>query len=328
MKIGSKVVILISIVIFSCASPQIFNPKINSKNGGSANENEISIITYNIQSVFGKGNEKVIALADYLDSEKFDFVLMQEVFDEHVRNYFVENLDSSFYKAKVPRVDYSTFPSNICQDAGLFSISKFPLIDLSHIDFGENTDVTNGAIHQMLIKEFSISFDFMANKSILGTLHQINDSTKLFMFTTHLQAISSRRHRTTQLKQIQAFIENAVYTVLRNNLVESPQNLILLLTGDLNYNAYSEDDVEMLSKYLGNPRDLYKEFNKDLEEYTLIIKLFGLFRRVDYIFAFDNIGPMEFQKIDIKSINVTEVVDENDESVSDHLALKATLVID
>jgi len=314
--------------INSCSSSAEFNLKINDKNGRGIHNNEFSIITYNIQTILGKGEDKIVGLSNYLDKELYDFVLLQEVFDERTRKHLLQNVNSEFYKSKTPRIDYSTFPSNICQDAGLFSISRFPLVDLSQYNFGENTEITNGAIHQMLIKEFSISFDFMANKSILGTLHQINDSTKLFMFTTHLQAISSRRHRTTQLKQIQAFIENAVFTVLKNNLVESPQNLILLLTGDFNYSAYSEDDVETLAKYLGNPRDLYKEFNKDLEEYTLIIKLFGLFRRVDYIFAYDNIGPIEFRKVDIKSINVTDVVDENDESVSDHMALKATLVID
>lgn len=328
MKISSIVVILISIVVFSCAPPPVFNPKINSKNDGVTNDNEISIITYNIQSVFGKGEKKVAALTEYLDAESYDFVLMQEVFDENARNYFVENLDSSFYQTRVPRVDYCSFPSNICQDAGLFSASRFPLVDLTQYDFGENTEITNGAIHQMLIKEFSISFDFMSNKSVLGTLHQVDDSTKLFLFTTHLQAISSKRHKKIQLMQIQAFIENAVITLLKNKIVDSPQNLIVLLSGDFNYDAYDKGDVEIIQQNLGGPRDLYKEFNKEHEEYTLIIKLFGLFRRVDYIFAYDNIGHVEFRKVEIKSINVTDVIDENEESVSDHQALKASLIID
>ena len=206
------------LVINSCSEPPIFKTKINDGNSSNNSGNEISLITYNIQTVFGKGEEKVAALTEYLDTECYDFVLMQEVFDENTRNYFVANLDTAFYKARVPRVDYSSFPSLLCQDAGLFSISRFPIIDLSNIDFGENTVISNGAIHQMLIKEFSISLDFLANKSVLGTLYQIDDSTKLFLFSTHIQAISSKRHKRIQLMQIQAFIENAVITVLKTRL--------------------------------------------------------------------------------------------------------------
>ncbi len=253
---------------------------------------------------------------------------MQEVFDEKARNYFVENLDNSFYKGRIPRIDYSSFPSNICQDAGLFSYSRFPKIDLSQHDFGENTDHTGGAIHQMLIKEFALTFDFLANKSVLGTLHQINDSTKMFIFTTHLQAISSRRHRTTQLKQIQAFIENAVTTVLKQKVVENPENLIVILTGDFNYDAYEEKDVETLQKYLGAPRDLHIEFNSDRKEYSMVFSLFRFYKRFDFIFAYDQIGEIPLKKVEVKSINITDVHDDQGNSISDHLALKALLKVD
>ena len=91
--------------------------------------------------------------------------------------------------------------------------------------------------------------------------------------------------------------------------------------------SYNENDFERVYKYLGRPRDLYNEFNNDIQEYTLIIKIFGLYRRVDYIFAYDYIGKIPLRKVKVKSINVTDVVDKNNESVSDHLALKAILTI-
>lgn len=328
MKINILAVVTLAILFFSCSSAPIFNPKENDINLGVTGDNEFSIITYNIQSVFGKEENKVAALAKYLDTQRYDFVVMQEVFDEDVRNNLLENLDTSFYKSSVSRIDYKSFPSFICQDAGLYSMSHFPLIDLSPYDFGENADFTDGAIHQMLFKEFSVSLDFMANKSAMGTLHQLNDSTKLFLFTAHVQALSSRKHRTTQLKQINAFIKNAVITVLKNGVVTNPENLIVLLTGDLNYNAYSENDAETLQKYLGNPRDLYKEYNPLLQEYSLMVKFISIYRRVDYIFAYDYIGKVPLRKVKAKSINVTDVVDKSKESVSDHLALKATIRID
>lgn len=316
------------LAINSCSAPPIFNAKINDKNNTNNSKNEISIITYNIQTVFGKGENKVIGLTNYLSSEKYDFVQMQEVFDEKARNYFVENLDGSFYHGQISRVDYGSFPSNICQDAGLFSYSRFPIVDLSRYDFGENTDQTGGAIHQMLIKEFALTFDFLANKSVLGSLHQINDTTKMFMFTTHLQAISSRRHRTTQLKQIQAFIENAVITIMKNKVVENPENLIVILTGDFNYDAYEEGDVETLQKFLGKPRDLHREFNKDRQEYSMVFSLLRFYKRFDFIFAYDQIGEIPLKKVEVKSINITDVHDDQGNSLSDHLALKALLKVD
>lgn len=326
----SKFIRLFGLVILlfnSCSSYQPFNPKNNDSNNFPQNENEFSLITYNLQTVFGKGSEKVSSLTKYLNSHLFDFVLMQEVFDEKTREKLLDDLDASFYKSRVPRIDYNSFPSSICQDAGLFSVSRFPQVDLSKYDFDENTHKTNGSIHQILHKDISISLDFLANKSVLGSLYQINDSTKLFLFSTHLQAISSKLHKTIQLEQIYSFIVNAVYTVVKEKIVSSQNNLIVILAGDFNYNAYSDSDLQTLKEYLGNPRDLHKEFNLENQEYTLSFKLFGFQRRVDFIFAYDNIGLIKLQKVGIKSINVTNIIANNGSSISDHFALKAKLFI-
>lgn len=327
MKFKFGVVLLF--VISSCSSNIDFNYAVNDPVITSKLEkNEISLITYNTQTVFGKEDSKLNGLLSYLNGEPFDFVTLQELFNENNRNSFVRDLSKSSHISITPRVDYSSFPSLIFQDAGLFSASKYPLVDLSNLDFGENTETNNGAIHQMLFKELSFSLDFLSNKSVLGTLHQVNDSTKLFLFTTHLQALSSRRHKNNQLKQIKAFIENAINVLLKNDIITYPKNLIVLLTGDFNLDAYSKNDTERIHKYLGQPRDLYQEFNSEIQEYTLIKKLIGLYRRVDYVFAYDYIGKIPLRKIGVKSINVTDVVDKNNESVSDHMAVKATLILD
>ena len=323
----SLAIIIILLLIIACSSSKpILVLKNNDRIIVDTNKTELSIITYNIQTVFGKGEGKVEGLINYLNKTNFDFITMQEVFDENTRTNLVQRLKPNIYKSVIPRIDYNSFPSNICQDSGLFSASSFPIIDLSSYDFGEEIEFSNGAIHQMLVKEFSISLDFLANKSILGTLHEINDSTQLFLFTTHLQAISSRFHKTFQLEQIYSFIANSVATVLKNKTIESSENLIVLLTGDLNYNAYSEGDVETLKNYLGGPKDLHKEYNGSLEEYTMTSRLLGFYRRVDYIFAYDNIGLIPLRKVRATSINVTDVIDADNSSVSDHLALKATLI--
>lgn len=323
------VFIITLILLFACSSPkQLFIPKQNDKLIISESKNEFSLITYNIASAFGKNEEKISTLSNYFDEHKYGFVVMQEVFDEDVRNQLLNGFDSTIYKSRLPRIDYNSFPTNISQDAGLFSVSRFPRVDLTNVDFGEDVKKTNGAIHQLLQKNFSISLDFLANKSILGSLHQLNDSTKLFLFTTHLQAISSRFHKTYQLEQIYKFIVNAVYTIVKEGIVELTENLAVLLVGDFNYDAYTEADVNTLKSYLGNPRDLHKEYNKKLEEYTLFIKWIGMHRRVDYIFAYDNIGLLKLGKVKVNSINVTDITDGDQGSISDHFALKASLVIE
>jgi len=330
----SKIITLFLIItiLSACSSShQNFIPKISDKVVTDDSKNEISIITYNIDALWGKDEEKVVSLINYLNETKFDFITMQEVFDEDTRDRLIKNLDPSFYKALVPRVDYDCFPSSLSQDAGLFSASKFPMIDLSKYNFGEDTEFSYGAIHQMLSKFASISLDFLANKSVLGSLHQINDSTKLFLFTTHLQLFSPIFHKTAQLKQIHSFIENAVSEILKNNIVDSSTNLIVILTGDFNNNAYSKEDFEILKKFLGNPRDLHQEFNGEVHEYTKMSKwigLIGLYGRFDYIFAYDSIGSMPLKKVNISSINVTDIVDEEEDSVSDHFAIIASLKIE
>jgi endonuclease/exonuclease/phosphatase family metal-dependent hydrolase len=325
---GKILLLLLSFFfVVSCSPSPVFNAITNDSNNKKLSPNEFSIITYNIQTAFGKDEEKVSSLTKYLKDHNYDFVVMQEVFDEEVREQLVKNLDPENYVAQIPRIDYKAFPTNISQDAGLFLISRYPMIDLTNINFGEDVEKTNGAIHKLLQKNFSISLDFLANKSVLGSLHELNDSTKLFIFTTHLQAISSRFHKTYQLEQIYKFIVNAVYTVIKEGIVESAKNLGVLLVGDLNYDAYTEADVNTLKSFLGDPRDLHKEFNSQLEEYTLFIKWIGMYRRVDYIFSYDNIGLLKLAKVQANSINVTDVTDVGNGSISDHLALKATLII-
>lgn len=326
-----KIIILLFVLalLSACSSShQNFIPKINDRVVTDDSKNDISIITYNIQALWEKDEEKIVSLINYMNETKYDFVTMQELFDEDTRDRLIENLDHSFYKSLVPRVDYDCFPSNIAQDAGLFSASRFPIVDLSKYNFGEETKFSNGAIHKMLSKYVSISFDFLANKSVLGSLHQINDSTKLFLFTTHLQLFSSIFHKAYQLKQIHSFIANAVSEVLKNNIVDSSTNLIVILTGDLNYNAYSKGDAETVKKFLGNPRDLHQEFNGEEHEYTKIVEWIGLYGRFDYIFAYDRVASMPLRKVNINSINVTDVIDEEEESVSDHYAIITSLKIE
>ncbi len=72
------------LTLFSACSSshQDFIPKINDRVVADDSENEISIITYNIQALWGMEEEKIVSLIKYLNETKFDFVTMQEIFDE------------------------------------------------------------------------------------------------------------------------------------------------------------------------------------------------------------------------------------------------------
>jgi endonuclease/exonuclease/phosphatase family metal-dependent hydrolase len=315
-------------LIVSCSPSINYHPPVNDplEIHGTADD-QISLVTYNIQSIFGKNESKLNALTDYINKEQYDFVLFQELFDEGARNKILNKIDKHFYKSVVSRVDYDSFPEMLFQDSGLFLMSKYPQVNLSKLRFDPAVTVSEGAIHMILNKELSLSTDFLANKSIMGSLHRLNESTHLFIFTTHVQALGSRSHKRRQYRQIREFIEYAIYAVLKAGIVESSNNMVVLLTGDFNSDAYDEDKLETLLKDLGEPRDLHQESNPAQKQYTMMLKLFNMYKRFDYIFAYDNVGSFSLKKVKIHSINATDVKGIEDISISDHLALKASILL-
>ena len=319
---------LLIVSAISCTSVTHYQPAVNDPLLVSTEQNsQISLLSYNIQAIFGKDQDKLDALLDYIDEEAYDFVVFQELFDEQAREYIMKKVNPLTYRSIVARVDYDSFPESLFQDAGLFLMSKYPQVDLSGIMLDDEVTVSNGAVHMILTKELSISTDFLANKSVLGSLHQISDSSYIFLFTTHVQAIGSRRQKRRQFAQIKNFIDYAVHRVLESGMVKSSGDLSVLLAGDFNTDAYDDKDINILSSELGFPRDLHSERNPLQKEYTLIFKTFNFYKRFDYIWAYDSLGNIPLNKLEIQSINATDVTDKDNDSVSDHMALKASLII-
>jgi endonuclease/exonuclease/phosphatase family metal-dependent hydrolase len=321
--------LVILIGVYGCSSSGLVETRVNDSIGKArANENQINLITYNIQDVFGKGKEKLDALTNYFNKEDYDFVLLQELFNEGTREYVLSEIDTEKYRYIIPRIDYDSFPEFLFNDAGLFYMSRFPTIDLSRIEFENGIENKGNVIHKLLKKEISFSTDFLANKSIAGSLFQINDSTKLFLCSTHVQAIGSKHQKGYQLRQIRKFIEQAVHKFLSSNIVESSENLAVILAGDFNSDAYNEQKLEMFQTYLGNPRDIHSEFNIDKEEYTFKLRFLNRQLRFDYILAYDYLLNVPLKKVEVLEINATDIHDKNGESISDHLALKAKLILE
>ena len=327
MRIFSAVVLILVIsLMFSCSSIDYIGSENISLDESGLNTNKISLVTYNIKAIHDKEEDQINNLMTFINNEQFDFVLFQELFDESMRDEIVEKSDTSHFRTIISRVDYNSFPELLFQDAGLFVMSSYPRIDLSDVDFNDDIKTSNGMIQMVLDKEISKTNDFLANKSILGTLFQISDSIKLFLFTTHVQAIGSTEHKEFQLGQIGEFIYSAVDSIISSELV-LPQNLVVVLAGDFNSNAYSYDRFLRLQKLLGGPRDLHMEHNGNKKEYTFRFRSRKPSRRFDYIFAYDQINENILRKISVKSIAVQDVVDDEGISISDHAALKASLVV-
>jgi len=322
----SALLLLLIGSVMSCAAARHYKAVVNAPLVMPADGNtHISLLTYNVHAIFGKDQHKLDALIDYINRESYDFVVFQELFDEQTRGYIMNKINNGVYKAVVSRVDYDSFPEFLFQDAGLFLMSRFPQVDLSSVMLDDQVTVTDGAVHMILTKELSVTTDFLANKSVLGSLHKINDHAYIFLFTTHVQAISSRRQKRRQYVQIKNFIDYAVTTVVKSGLIKSPGELSVLLAGDFNSDAYNQKDLQILSKELGFPRDLHREYNPDAEEYTIIFRTFNFFKRFDYIWAYNQIGSFPLKKIRLESINATDLRDRHDDSISDHMALKAAI---
>lgn len=288
---------------------------------------QISLITYNIKAIYEKEKNEIDNLMSYINGENFDFVIFQELFNERTRDYIIEETNTNNFNTIIARVDYNSFPEFIFQDAGLYLMSSYPRIDLSEIDFGGDIKNSNGVIHMILDKEISRSNDFLANKSVLGTLFELDNNTRLFLFTTHVQALGTLEHKELQFVQIRNFIEQAVEKVLQCGLVNSAEDLIIILAGDFNSDAYNQDRFARMQNALGFTRDLHKDFHDEKQEHTFRFGSSNASRRFDYILAYDKIGEKKFRKVSVQSINTIDITDDNGISISDHLGLEAVLKI-
>jgi len=311
-------IILLSTWIFinSCSTIDYFSYEKPLYGSFHSKIHHINLITYNINN-----------LMNYINQNNFDFVIFQELFNESTRDEIIEKADLNNFITFIARVDYNSLPEFIFQDAGLFLMSRYPRVDLSEVEFADGTKNSNGVIHKILEKEISKTNDFLANKSVLGVLFDIDEATKLFLVTTHVQAIGSTEIKERQLAQIKEFIDNAVDTIIKSGTVKSPEDLIVVLAGDFNSNAYDTNRFSTMQKLLGYPRDLHKEFHGLNEEYTFRFSSRNASRRFDYIFAYDSLNQVNFKRVDVQSINAIDVKDAGNNSISDHLGLQATLRI-
>jgi len=316
--------------VCSCASKRVVEKdrvelpvyKKNASLNLDPSSEELGILTYNIKAIGTKNVEETNAFIEYARAEDFSILLLQEVFSEKTRQYILDSLENK-YSYQVDRVDYSGFWRSICHDAGLMILSKYPMVDISDIQFGPEVENKGHFFHQFLPKEVSITLDFMSNKSILGTLVELPNESHLLAYTTHTQAFGSPKHKSNQYRIIYEFIEKSVNELVLAGKI-SPDKTAIILTGDLNTNSYWEKQYSELLKQLNQPNDIHLLHNKEREEYTFSASIFNMLFRFDYIFNYDRIGEYNLLPLEIKSAKVTDIRVKG-KSISDHLPMISVL---
>ena len=213
-------------------------------------------------------------------------------------------------------------------------MSRFPQINLSNLDFDDGIKNHKGVMYKILDKEFSRSYDFLSNKSVLGALFKLSENQKVFLFTTHVQALGSNEIKELQLEQIINFIKSGVKNVFTSGLVTENDNLSVIFAGDLNIDAYSNVwrlnrvTYSKLLEHLNKPRDLHKEHNGNKVENTWTWRSnSNIGRRFDYVFAYDSLAGYNFNKIAVDEMNVIEIQDSNQKSISDHKGISTKLIL-
>lgn len=284
--------------------------------------NEIGILTYNIKAIGTKEIEETNAFVEYAQDEDFSIILLQEVFSEKTRLSILDSLKSK-YPYQVDRVDYTGFWRSICHDSGLMLLSKYPMVDVSDVLFGGEIENKGHFFHQFLPKEVSITLDFMSNKSILGTLIVLPNDRHLLAFTSHTQAFGSPKHKSNQYRIIYEFIEESVSKLALAGKID-PTKTAVILTGDLNTNAYWEKQYGELLNQLKEPNDIHLLHNKEKEEYSFNASIFNMLFRFDYIFNYDKVGTYNMLPLEIKTAKVTDIR-VGDKSISDHMPIISVL---
>jgi endonuclease/exonuclease/phosphatase family metal-dependent hydrolase len=307
---------------------------------------KLRFLTYNLAMLpwpLGKlKEERAEKFADEILGKNpgYDFICLQEIFDESIRRYLAERLKNEYPYM----IEKSASPFLLNQDSGMFFASRFPVLHHSFVEFEDKS-----------LK----SSDALADKGILDISFQLdpgNDKKILYVFVTHLQSTellppaSFASVRIKQLSQIRGYIENALES---GRKTYPPSGMSAILLGDFNVISGTGEYNDML-KILGNPDDLFLVKNTGQDGFTWNSKenLYIRFtnendndlERLDYIFTFNRIpyadqnrrkNGVEIGKIKCESCNLftprangalKELPDNCD--LSDHYGLEAFVQID
>ena len=95
-----SLLIFISIIVLPACSPIDVIQRGNSNNEIEQDDNirQISLFTYNIEAISSKSDDQIDKFVSYINKREYDFVVLQELFNESTRDEIVEKSNSNHYK--------------------------------------------------------------------------------------------------------------------------------------------------------------------------------------------------------------------------------------
>lgn len=247
---------------------------------------KLKFLTYNIAMLPSLlGDFKDERASEFINlisktSPAYDFICLQEVFDEDIRGFLKKKLQPMYPHI----IEKSSDHDLLNEDSGLFFASKYPI--LSH------------TFREYNAKQF-LTGDWISDKGILIArieLGQNENKQILHIYVTHLQSTEAfYKVREKQLTQLRQTIIKALETERKKEITWP---VCAVLVGDFNVIGGSEEYKRMMS-LLGYPRDLFSEKHPEDFGYTwnshenLYIRYNTEddhdMQRLDYILTFNSI---------------------------------------
>ena len=75
-----------------------------------AGKESLGVITFNVKAIYEREDSDIDNLMKILNSGRYDFVVLQELFDESTREKIVAKTDTNLFSTIISRVDYNSFP--------------------------------------------------------------------------------------------------------------------------------------------------------------------------------------------------------------------------
>ncbi len=163
----------------------------------------IKLLTFNTKMLPGPGGEaRAEKIARAILKNRYDIVCLQELFDEDIREIFVNKFKNRF-KTIIPKCsDGDIFE----EDSGLFFASRFPM---RGYDRQKGWSFTEYEQHT--------GWDSLCNKGVFGVRLNMDSAAPgftLLLFNTHLQSdVEHAEIRRSQFGQLSDFIHGAMRRV-------------------------------------------------------------------------------------------------------------------
>lgn len=264
---------------------------------------ELNVISYNVflrPRLISRSDyavERAREIGKWLADSDADVVALQEAWNEPAVRALIDQTSDEFpyYVGDQP----GRFGFKLVS-GGMLLLSKWPIASVRSMTYDD-----------------CYGFDCRAAKGAIDAVIQLNDSSRIHVVTTHLDAgeeVKDRRSRTSQLAQLRQFISDI-----------DQNGHPILITGDFNINSLAGDTefdrlvdiLDVQDYHVENPSTI----NCELET-SIFCEEPAIPKRLDYIFARNRDNRLiRAETLHLK--HATDRIDQFVKYLSDHRAVWA-----